>query len=325
MFPEPQSQRWPGDRALLLVHGIGNARPGDYDGLVAQTRAALGTDAASVAIYVLYYDELDDWMAAKTRAAALVASLVGRLRARIDVHAVSDAIAEFAGDVVWPVLVADARLAVRAACLAQLQQVVLDGIAAHIPARRQHLSIMCHSLGCLHTYEALHAAAASTTDGLAPGTDGVVLDTVLCVASPVQMIRSVAHDLGALVPHPESLACLDAAGLRVPAEPVIGGEAVRSVRRWISLTGKLDPVGGWFFGRRADWAYTELDHQLSIIDEQRALDLETPADLARVLLAALRDGAPPRITAANPHDWSGYVARHTQDLRHWLAPPDAPG
>lgn len=325
MVPPPQSQRWRADRALLLVHGIGNAQPGDYDALVAQTKAALGDDAGSVAIYVLYYDALDDWMAAKTRAASLVTALLDRLRARVDDAAIGEAIAEFAGDVVWPVLVADARQAVRAACLAQLQRIVLDGLAAHVPARRQHLSIMCHSLGCLHTYEVLHAAAASASEGLAPATDGVVFDNVLCVAPPVQLIRSVAGDLGPLVPQRESLACLAPGGLRIPTEAAVGSAPVASVRRWISLTGELDPVGGWFLGRRADWAYTRIDGQLAVIDEQRALDITTADDLARVLRNALRDGAPPHLSAGNPHDWSGYLARHAQDLRGWLAPPGAQG
>lgn len=325
MFPAPQSQRWPADRALLLVHGIGNARPGDYDALVAQLRAALGADAPRIAVYVLYYDALDDWMAAKTQCAAAIAALVGRLRARVDGSSLGAAIAEFAGDVVWPVLVADARNAVRAALLAQLQQIVLDGLAAHLPARRQHLSIMCHSLGCFHTYEALHAAAASSTEGLAPGTDGVVFDNVIHVASPVQMIRTVAGDLGALVPESESLACLTPGGLRIPAEAVIGDGAVPSVRRWISITGDLDPVGGWFLRARADWAYMQVDGQLSFVDRQQPTNVATANDLARVLLGALAEDGPPRITAENPHDWSAYVARHTDDLRGWLAPAVANG
>lgn len=36
------SQPWPSNRAVLLVHGIGNAKPGDYTGLRQRVEAALG-------------------------------------------------------------------------------------------------------------------------------------------------------------------------------------------------------------------------------------------------------------------------------------------
>jgi hypothetical protein len=42
---------------------------------------------------------------------------------------------QVAGDVIWPVLIPDARLAIRAAVLQQLQTMVLDGIAAGVQPR----------------------------------------------------------------------------------------------------------------------------------------------------------------------------------------------
>src|SRR3954466_4579075 len=71
----PQTQRWPADRALLLVHGIGNAQPGDYDALVALLLQVLGPGASKIAMYFLYYDQVNDWFAAKTQLALQVASL----------------------------------------------------------------------------------------------------------------------------------------------------------------------------------------------------------------------------------------------------------
>src|SRR5213594_2016780 len=57
----PVKQRWPGDQAVLFVHGVGNAKPGSYDALVDQVKQLLGTDAASFAFYFLYYDQLNEW------------------------------------------------------------------------------------------------------------------------------------------------------------------------------------------------------------------------------------------------------------------------
>src|SRR5579884_783563 len=55
-----QSQKWPADRALLFVHGIGNPKAGDYDPLVAEVRAILGDAAARYAFYFLYYDQINE-------------------------------------------------------------------------------------------------------------------------------------------------------------------------------------------------------------------------------------------------------------------------
>lgn len=313
----PQTQRWPADRALLLVHGIGNAHPGDYAPLVAQLQQALGDDARKLAVYFLYYDAINEWFAAKTQAAAQVAALVSTIRSRVDATALGNVIADFAGDVIWPVLVPDARQAVRVAMLQQLQQIVSDGVRAGFQPRDQHLSIMCHSLGCFHTFETLHAAAKSTTDGLAPGTDGVRFDNVIFMASPVQLIRTVAGALGGAVPQLSTLATVSSATLSMPAERIVTGDVVQSVRRTVSITGNLDPVGGWFFRQRADWAYMSLPGQVAFVDaEQEHLTKES--DLLALLQQSLRDREPPAITANNPHDWGAYIDRHAGDLRQWL-------
>ena len=314
----PQTQRWPADRALLLVHGIGNAHPGDYAPLVAQLQQALGDDARKLAIYFLYYDAINDWFAAKTQAAVPVAALVSAIRSRVDSATLGNVVADFAGDVVWPVLLADARQAVRAAMLQQLQQIVTDGVQSGFQPRDQHLSIICHSLGCFHTFETLHAAARSTTDGLAPGTDGVRFDNVIFMASPVQLIRTVAGALGGAVPQLSSLATVSSAALTMPAERIVTGDLVQSVRRTVSITGNLDPVGGWIFRQRADWAYMNLPGQEAFIDTEQPTNVTNEAQLVALLQQSLRDREPPTITPSNPHDWGAYIDRHAGDLRKWL-------
>lgn len=313
-----QSQEWPSDKAVLLVHGVGNATPGSYDPLVDQLKGILGSEAANIAIYFLYYDQINNWFATKTQAAALVSSFLGALKAKAAGEKVADVAADFAGDVVWPILVTAARFAVRAAYLAQLQQIVEDGKKKNGSARNLRLSIICHSLGCFHTYEVLHEIATDSSQGLSP-VDGVIMENVVYMAPPVQLIRSVAQDLGALVPNPGSLHCLSAAPLCIPSTQ-IGTDRIASVKNWVSITGNLDPVGGYFFRHRADWAYMKVADQKSYVDEQQALkNIRTEAELEAVLKNSLREKAPPKIEPQNPHDWSTYVANHASELRTWLA------
>jgi hypothetical protein len=313
-----QSQDWPEDRGILLVHGVGNATPGSYDTLVEQLKGILGSDASRTAIYFLYYDQINQWFEGHTQASALVASFFSILHAKAAGEKVADAAADFAGDVVWPILVADARLAVRTAYLAQLQQIVRDGKKTNGSARNLRLSIICHSLGCFHTYEAIHEAASREGQGLSP-VDGVKFENVIYMAPPVQLIRSVARDLGSAVPDRGSLHCLNDTALCIPSAQ-IGGEPVVSVKRWVSITGDLDPVGGFFFRHRANWAYMNVENQVSFIDEQQALkNINSEEDLESVLRASLREKSPPLIEPQNPHDWSAYVTRHSGDLKQWLA------
>jgi len=330
-IPPPQSHAWPADRAVLLVHGVGNARPGDYDLLVTQIKTILGDRAEGCAIYTFYYDQVNDWFAAKTQAAVGVAALVGAIRATLDATTLGSATADFVGDVIWPVLIAEAREAVRTALLRQVRQMVTDGERGGIRPRDQHLSIIAHSLGCFHTFEALHVAARDRAGGLTPSTHGVVFDNVVLMASPVQLIRTVAGSLGALVPERATLRCISDATLAMPAERTVVGHDVPAVRRTVSVTGDLDPVGGYFLRRR--YAYMDLDRfawtlrlppnvppptRETHVDEQRLLDILDEDGLAEVLRRALRELAPPRLTPENPHAWSGYVGRHESELRQWL-------
>ena len=190
----PQTQRWPEDRAILFVHGVGNASNGDYAPLVAQVEELLGDQAKQFALYFLYYDQVNDWFANKEQAGLEFQRLVGAIRSKSDVTNVSlgNAIAEFAGDVLWPVLLADARTAVRETYLNQLRQIIRDGERAGISVPFQHLSIIAHSMGCFHTYEALCEAAADEGQGLSPARWGVQFDNVIYMASPVQLIRTIA-------------------------------------------------------------------------------------------------------------------------------------
>src|SRR5206468_1563786 len=66
MAPRVQSIPWKkgGKRAVLLVHGVGNAQVGDYADLVQQVATILGADAADTPIYMLYYDQVNDWFVA---------------------------------------------------------------------------------------------------------------------------------------------------------------------------------------------------------------------------------------------------------------------
>lgn len=322
MPPVPQTQRWPADRAVLFVHGIGNARPGDYAPLGAQLHDILGARAADFAFYFFYYDQINDWFVAKTQAAVQFEQLVGVIRSKLNSTnaTLGNAIADFAGDVIWPVLVADARTAVREAYLNQLRQIVRDGEDGGFRPRSQHITIIAHSLGCFHTYEALHEAAADEGQGLSPARWGVKFANVIFMASPVQLIRTVARAISVAVPRRESLHCVGGAELEVPFELDVSGNRVLSARRTVSITGDLDPVGGYLLRSPLPWAYMNLDGQESFIDEQKLLDsnLSDEQALAALVQGALREGAPPTITKQNPHDWSTYVARHAEELRQWL-------
>lgn len=338
MPPTPQSQRWPSDRAVLFVHGVGNAHQGDYSLLVAQVERSLGEAANRFAFYCLYYDQVNDWFAGKTQASAHVEGLVSAIRSLLaapngktkpetspEEPAMSsftfgNAAADFAGDVLWPVLLADARTAVRETYLNQLRQIVRDGESAGYAPRDQHISIVTHSLGCFHTYEALHEAAADEGLGLSPATYGVHLDNVIFMASPVQLIRSVGRAIEGAIPQPRSLYTMSGDRLEMPFELDVSDRPVPMVRRTVSITGNLDPVGGHFLRSRAPWAYMNLPGQESFIDQQELVSGSGNEDLtlAGLLQDALREGGPPHISPQNPHDWSAYIARHADQLEQWL-------
>lgn len=317
MPPKTQSLKWPSDRAILLVHGVGNAKPGDYQALVALVRQALGPAAADFAIYQLFYNSINSWFKEKTALGDQIQRLLTALKMGVNDADLSEAVAEFGGDVLWPVLSTSARSAVRQAYLAQLKQIVLDGMDAGVLRVNQRITIVAHSLGCLHTYEALHAAANFVTHRLQPRTHAVRFANVILMASPVQLIRSAGEVLGPAIPKKNDLAVFDGTGPSIPAETHAGGKTT-TTDNWISITGELDPVGGWFFHRKAPWAYMDIPGQQSIVDPQTLLNVGSKRDLATLLAGAVIKKGPPDISINNPHSWEGYVTRHEKELNAWL-------
>ena len=315
----PQTQRWPADRAVLFVHGVGNAKPGDYAPLFEQLATILGDTAKRYASYFFYYDQINEWFSSKEHARIAFTRLVQSIRRNTDGSSLGNAIADFGGDVIWPVLLADARLAVRAALVQQMQQIRLDGIAANKQPRDQHVTIIAHSMGCFHVYEALTYVADTPAEGLGPASANGVYDNVILMASPVQLIRTVAGDLGAAIPQPSSIYTVSQSTLGIPSEIGDSGVPVACTGHFVSVTGDLDPVGGYFF--RRPYAYMNLPGQDSHVDKQQ-LALVNGSDkftLESLLQSALQSGGPPVITPENPHDWSAYVARHAADLQRWLS------
>src|SRR5688572_15977844 len=209
----PQSIRWPGTRAVLLVHGIGNASVGQAGSFpIDALKRALGDDEPNVAIYSINYDFINDWVAAKINFQAGITALKAALALKFGNATADAAIAESVGDVLWPVLSADLRLAVRDALIAQLDQIQLDRAISALEAGDDPLdyqvSIVAHSLGCFHTYEVLTAIAKEPAHQLRPASDLVTFDSVILMASPVQLIRTVAGAINALVPDVNTLATL---------------------------------------------------------------------------------------------------------------------
>jgi hypothetical protein len=306
---------------VLLVHGVGNATAGDYADLVAEVRAATGE---KVAVYTLFYDVFNDWFADKFRVKDQVDKLKGFVKQQEgDEGGLGQVVAEFVGDVMWPMFSIAARRTVKEVYLAQLHQIVLDGLRSNpgkVPGQLK-LSIICHSLGCFHTYEVLHAIATDPELKLTPVTDGIRFRSVVFMASPVQLIRSLAQRIGGVVP--EGLATTIGEALAIPSET--SAVATRkSVRRWVSVTGDLDPIGGHFFRKRADWAFMNLNEpeatEFSFIDQQRLLGSgDERASLREQLQSALDTRRPPDIKPDNPHSWLGYVRRHREQLPSWLA------
>ncbi len=318
-------QKWSSDRAIVFVHGVGNAAPGSYAPLVDQVQAILGDGAARFAIYFFYYDQVNEWFARKeqarlafTKLVQCVGDLVHAFPTPTKSTGLGNVAADFVGDVIWPVLLPDARRAVRTALIRQLQQVRHDGIAAGHQPRRQHVSIIAHSMGCFHVYEALRYAAVTPAEQLAPATSDAVFDNVVLMASPVQLIRAVSDSLGPFVPQRESLYTVTGP-LVVPSEPGGDGVPVPISPNVVSITGNLDPVGGYFF--RHPYAYMDLPGQAAFVDQQQVATVDGSEELSltRILDAALRHDSAPAIAPENPHDWSAYVARHADDLRRWLA------
>jgi hypothetical protein len=304
---KPQSLPWPGTHAVLMVHGIGDASSGrDAAFPIDAVRAILGAGAATTAIYRLNYDFIDDWMAAKTNLTAGVDAVTNLLRIKFGDDTTSAVIAEYAGDVLWPILSADIRFAIRDAYLAQLQQMQIDRGEAALARGEDPLdytiTIVAHSLGCFHTYEVLTAAALEPSHELQPASDLVTFASVILMASPVQLIRTIANGIGALVPDAANLATL-AAPLSIPSETK-KGRPVPCTSRFVSVTGTHDPVGGHLLGRKLEWAYMDIPGQRSIIVPQQGLNIGNGAQLAAALGEAFATGAP---SVNDPHSWTAYI------------------
>jgi hypothetical protein len=319
MAEGPISKDWTGDHAVLLVHGIGNATPGSYDWLVKDLEHTLGAQAEHTTIYELYYDEYNDWMADKTQLHDEIGKLVEWMKWKGGDDDVAGSAAEFGGDIIWPILSVAGREMVRTAYLAQLKQIVQDGIREGLDGPEQRLSIICHSLGCFHTYEVLHTIANEPQHGLTPASDGVRFANVIMMASPVQLIRSAALDLnrhiGGAVPKSDQLATTDREGLSIPGEVGYRGRWVTSTDNFVSIAGNMDPVGGHILGKKMSWGYMDMSGQKSYIDSQKILP---KTDFMATLKGSLRTGAPPDIKPSDPHSWGDYMTRHASDLIQWL-------
>ena len=311
----PQSIRWPGTRAVLLVHGIGNASVGQAGSFpIDALKRALGDAEPNVAIYSINYDFINDWVSKKVNFQAGVTALKAALTLKLGDAAADAAIAESVGDVLWPVLSPDLRLAVRDALIAQLDQIQLDRAISALDQGDDPLdyqvSIVAHSLGCFHTYEVLAAIASEPAHQLRPASDLVTFDSVMLMASPVQLIRTVAGAISATVPDLQTLATL-ARPLAIPSE-TRSGKVVACTKDFISITGSHDPVGGHLLGTKLDWAYMDIPGQISTIVPQQLLNITTRDSTALALASAIVAGG---AQVKDPHAWGGYIDSQARQMR----------
>ena len=312
----PQSIHWPGKRAILLVHGIGNASVGQAGSFPLDAlKRVLGDAEPEVAIYTVNYDFINDWVEQKINFAAGLNALKSVVKLNLGNDTIDAAIAESVGDIIWPVLSPDLRLAVRDALIAQLDQIHTDRVESCFlngdeePLDYQ-VSIVAHSLGCFHTYEVLHAIAEEPAHNLRPASDLMTFDSVTLMASPVQLIRTIAGAIGAAVPDLGTLATI-ARPLAIPAEKK-GTKLVRCTRDFISITGSHDPVGGHVLGQRLDWAYMDIPGQHSTIVSQLALNIDTRNTTALSLAHAVTAGG---VQLKDPHAWGGYFDSQAKQMR----------
>jgi hypothetical protein len=312
---DPHSQLWPGSKAILLVHGIGDASMGKDGAFPGETvLKILGDDADSIALYRLNYDFINDWLASKVQFESGVRAIKTAVKGQLDDDDSSATIADYIGDVLWPVLSLDLRFAVRDAFIAQLQQIMIDrgesALSRGDDPLDYQLTIIAHSLGCFHTYEGLHAAAREPSHELRPASDLCTFDSVILMASPVQLIRTVAGAIGPIVPERSSLATL-ADALAIPSE-TRRGKTELCTKDFISITGTHDPVGGHLLGKKLDWAYMDIPGQHSVIVSQLLLDIDTSAGTANALAKAFAAGGP---SIKDPHSWSAYIDAQAKMLR----------
>ena len=313
----PQSLNWPSDHAILLVHGIGNASLGAQGAFPLDTlRNSLGSQSHDAAIYTVNYDFINDWAATKIDFAAAIGVMKKTVCERLGSDDVADALADYIGDVLWPVLSASIRFAVRDALVAQLAQIGVDRTEAALARGHDPLdykiSIVAHSLGCYHTYEALWAIATEPRYQLMPRSDRFTFKSVILMASPVQLIRTVAGAIKAIVPDVATVAALSHE-LAIPAE-THGSKVTPSTSHFISVCGTKDPVGGHLLGDRLPWAFMDLPGQELVVDTQQILNISSRAELGTALRAA-RTSAGPGVQVSDPHSWTSYIAHHGDLLR----------
>ena len=299
----PQQLDWPADRAVLLVHGIGDGSSGGSSAFpLSALNGALGDEADRIAVYTLSTDFITDWTTRKLQLAAGIKALGSAVAVRFGKGDLADKLAEYSGDVLWPILHLDTRLALRDAFIAQLQQMVLDrGRAARARAvdpLTYRMNIIAHSMGCFHAYEGLHAAAREPSYRLRPNSDQTRFANVILMASPVQLIRTVAGDIGAIVPASDQLATMARSGLSIPSEPG-GRRRITVTKSFVSITGTQDPVGGYLLGERNSWGYMDIEGQDSTIVPQTLVG----GDLA----TALGSGGGIGDAIQDPHSWNAYV------------------
>lgn len=327
---KPQSQTWKSDRAVLLVHGIGDASSqGKAAFPLDELREALGANAANVAVYTLSYDFINDWAKRKTKLSSAVATLGATVMDHYADPLLSELLAEYMGDVLWPILSLDIRRAIRDAFIAQLQQIAIDcgesALARGDDPLDYRINIIAHSLGCFHTYEVLHAIANEPSYRLRPASDLIQLASVVLMASPVQMIRSVAGRIAALLPARGELASLAAGGLSLPAEKLASGKSSSVTRRFVAVSGTQDPVGGHLFGSQQAWAFMDIPGQQTDVVRQALVVPEDGRNLAEELSfrleTGLLGGGSGSISALvqDPHSWSAYVSREAELLAELLA------
>jgi hypothetical protein len=142
------------------------------------------------------------------------------------------------------------------------------------------------------------------------------------MASPVQLVRFGAEKISVAIPQKDKLYSLKRGGLSLPAERDAADQLIPLVRkRTVSITGNLDPVGGYFLRTRGDWAYMNLPGQIAFVDKQQPVDMGGMTEeeaLVAVFQSALVADEPPKITPQNPHSWGAYIERHSSDLKEWL-------
>ena len=311
----PQSISWPGTRAVLLVHGIGNASVGQAGAFPLDAlKRVLGAEEPNVAVYVINYDFINDWVATKVDFEAAITALKAALALQLGNGAADAEIADGIGDLLWPVLNPDLRFAVRDAIIAQIDQIHLDRAESALERGDDPLdyqvSVIAHSLGCFHTYEVLTAIADEPSHQLRPASDLVTFDSVMLMASPVQLIRTVAGAISALVPDIVNLATLGRP-LAIPSE-TRRGRVVKCTEDFISITGSHDPVGGHLLGVKLDWAYMDIPGQISTVVPQHALNINTRDTTALALASAIAGGG---AHVNNPHSWSAYIDSQERQMR----------